>query len=399
MKPRLRMIAWGTAILALSTMACTPGSQTSTAGESDSDAPLKNLEGYESGGEDMSGPYEVDPAWPKPLGLPGLTWGRTAAVYAESPDRVFVVQSWMLPILEDPPEPLVYYLPSRSAVDAPGQVKTHVIMTFDREGNLVEHWKQWDHLFSLPHRIATNPWDPERPIWVADNTGNQVFKFSNDGEKLLMKLGEPEPGNDDTHFHGPNAIAFLPNGDFFIVESYHRVTKWSKDGKLLLSKDTIGTGPGEFGNLHTVAVDAEQRVYISDWGRTQGQTQVEAMRAGADLGRIQVFDKDLNYLDEWPHLPRISSIQISTDQSSLFATDDTYNKVIQLDLETGRLLSSWGTMGARPGNLWGPHDLSTDSEGNLYIPEIYNGRVQKFRPRPGADPSRLIGPLYKEHLE
>lgn len=359
---------------------------------------LRSIEGYEQGGEDMSGPYEVVRDWPKPLGVPGMTFGRTAAVYAESPDRVFVLQSSMLPI--DPKvKPLVYYLSPRSAVDAPGQVITHVIVTYDRNGKMVEHWSQWDSLFTLPHRITTNPWDSEHPIWVADNQANQVFKFSNDGKKLLLHLGTKEPGNDATHFHGPNAIAFMPNGDFFVVESYNRLTKWSKDGKLLKTLDTIGTGPGQFGNLHTVAVDAKQRLYISDWGRVAGQTQQEAMNAGADRGRIQIFDADMKFIAEWPHLPRVGSIQISTDQRYVWATDDTYNKVLQLDLNTGRLLSSWGTLGARPGNLWGPHDLSVDSEGTLYIPEIYNGRVQKFRARPGADKSRLVGPLYKEHLK
>ena len=41
------------------------------------EAPLRSIEGYERGGEDMSGPYEVVPNWPQPLDLPGLTWGRT----------------------------------------------------------------------------------------------------------------------------------------------------------------------------------------------------------------------------------------------------------------------------------------------------------------------------------
>src|SRR5262245_169428 len=48
------------------------------------------------GGEDVSGPYEVVPNWPRPISKE-LTWGRTANVFAESPDRVFVIQSGMVP--------------------------------------------------------------------------------------------------------------------------------------------------------------------------------------------------------------------------------------------------------------------------------------------------------------
>ena len=48
------------------------------------------------GGEDVSGPYEPDPNGPQPIS-PDLTWGRTGAVFAESPDRVFVMQSGLVP--------------------------------------------------------------------------------------------------------------------------------------------------------------------------------------------------------------------------------------------------------------------------------------------------------------
>jgi peptidylamidoglycolate lyase len=362
--------------------------------------PQYSPEGYERGGEDMSGPYEVVPNWPQPIGLPGLTFGRTASVYAESPDRVFVLQSAMLPVrTPSNPPPLIYYLPWRSAVTAEGQVSTHIVTTYDRNGKLKEAWTQWDDLFRLPHRIRTNPYDPERPIWVVDNSANSVFKFSNDGSELLMRIGELQEGDDETHFHGPNDIAFLPNGDFFVVESHHRLTKWSAAGTLLLEKKMIGLEPGRFGNLHSVDVDARQRVYVADWGRAAGETQQQGMQAGLDRGRLQIFDADLNYLDEWPHMLRVGSVRISTDQRFLYGTDDTYNKLLQYDLATGRLLSSWGTYGARPGNLVGPHDLSVDTEGNLYVPEIYGGRVQKFRPRDGAPAARIVGRLYKEHLE
>ena len=32
-----------------------------------------------------------------------------------------------------------------------------------------------------------------------------------------------------------------------------------------------------------------------------------------------------------------------------------------------------------------------DQEGNLYLAEVFNGRVQKFRPKKGADPAKMVG--------
>src|SRR5947207_3617632 len=61
----------------------------------------------EKGGWDITGPYQVAANWPKPLSqLPGhdqWTWGATEAVFAESADRVFVIQLGELPKLQRPP--------------------------------------------------------------------------------------------------------------------------------------------------------------------------------------------------------------------------------------------------------------------------------------------------------
>ena len=53
-------------------------------------------------------------------------------------------------------------------------------------------------------------------------------------------------------------------------------------------------------------------------------------------------------------------------------------------------LYAWGTMGNFPGALWGVHGMSVDSEGNLYLAEVDNGRVEKFTPKPGANPAFLV---------
>src|SRR5688572_31133696 len=60
----------------------------------------------EKGGLDITGPYEVVPDWPKPLSaLPGhenWTWGSSQGVFAESPNRVFMVQRGELPAIPRP---------------------------------------------------------------------------------------------------------------------------------------------------------------------------------------------------------------------------------------------------------------------------------------------------------
>ena len=49
-----------------------------------------------------------------------------------------------------------------------------------------------------------------------------------------------------------------------------------------------------------------------------------------------------------------------------------------------------------PGSVHAPHSFSVDPEGNLYIADYRNHRVQKFVPKLLADRTRLVGQPFKE---
>ncbi|MBT5030886.1 MAG: hypothetical protein HOM55_01165, partial [Proteobacteria bacterium] len=102
------------------------------------------------------------------------------------------------------------------------------------------------------------------------------------------------------------------------------------------------------------------------------------------------------YLDEWSFGPEptdIHAIYIGADKN-LWAADRATTKVLGYNLD-GQLLYSWGTFGNFPGAQWGVHGMSVDQEGNFYVAEVGNGRVQKYRPRAGARPETMVGiPVY-----
>ena len=54
-------------------------------------------------------------------------------------------------------------------------------------------------------------------------------------------------------------------------------------------------------------------------------------------------------------------------------------------------LNGWGGPGGQPGQFNGPHSMTVDQEGNLYLAEVFNGRVQKFRPKANAERAKLVG--------
>ena len=261
----------------------------------------------------------------------------------------------------------------------------HIVFAVDSEGYAIEEWLQHDAYFTPPrgsglgeigrgpHKILQSPYDPERHIWIVDDDQHIISIFTNDGD-LVKVMGERGvPGRGPNNFNRPTDIAWLPDGTFFVTDGYinTRVVKFSKDGEYLMEWGEPGTGPGEFDLLHGIAIDDQRRVYVSDRSNR----------------RIQIFDENGNYLDEWPNLRSPFHLYVTADQH-LWVADGATHRILKYDLN-GKLLDSWGTSGRFPGALGGVHQISVDQDGNLYLAEVNNGRAQKFRP--GADHGRLVG--------
>jgi len=323
----------------------------------------------EKGGIDETGPYNVVENWFKPLhqGKQQCVLG----VFAETPDRIYLVSE-----VEVPADKPVGNCTSEISV--PGTHR-HFILVVNRNGQVVEDWKQWDSLFGMPHAVKMNLDDPEKHVWVINREAHLIHKFTHDGKQLVMTLGEKDrPGNDDKHFNLPADIAFLSDGSFLIADGYgnSRIVKFDRNGKFLKTWGTKGKGPGEFNLPHGVTVDSQRRIYVADENNQ----------------RVQVFDEDGKYLDEWPDVRGIVYL-IATRDQALWALTGRTNRLLKYDL-TGRLQTYWGTantQGVFPGSLYAPHSFSVDSDGNVYIADYRNHRVQKFVPRGTADRSRLVG--------
>jgi sugar lactone lactonase YvrE len=382
---------------------CSPASSPETAASAQTAAPSAGP--AEKGGEEEWGPYEPTANWPQPLpdgpdGVKhdGWTWGSVGAVYAETPDRIWIAQRGELPMpkgsKDKPWTPYGMLQPPRTANggdDADGtrgweRRYHHSIIVVDRTGKLVDHWPQAEAFFNHkgargPHKIKMSPYDPEKHVWIFDDNLHQIHKFTYDG-KLVMTLGERgKPGRDGNHFNRPTDIDWLPDGTFFISDGYvgTRVAKFDKDGKFLFDwgtapKDPNNPGPNEFDTVHSIAISKDRKLYVSD--RTHS--------------RIQIFDENGKFLDMWPNIRSPYSLLMSADQH-LWVSDGVTQKILKYDLN-GKFLYGWGTAGNRLGNLDGPHQMSVDQDNNLYVADVFGGRVHRFHPKPGADAAKLVGP-------
>ena len=64
-------------------------------------------------------------------------------------------------------------------------------------------------------------------------------------------------------------------------------------------------------------------------------------------------------------------------QGNLFVAD-TFNDRIQKFSAQGEPLAQWGTRGSAPGQFQGPSGVAVDGQGNLFVTDTGNSRIQKL---------------------
>ena len=335
-------------------------------------------------------PYDVVRGWHKPFAQSGFAFGGNSGVFAESPTRIFIAQRGEARLPSPVPPEFKGYAGSiginvLSATDR--RVWQNCLYTLDGDGNVKERWTQWDKLCEGsdgpgPHRVRISPYDPERRVWVINETFHQIYVFSNDGSKLLKTLGEKNvPGKDGTHFAKPQDVAFLPDGRILVADGLdnHRVMILDRDAKYLAEFGGEGKGPGQFSGVHAVAVGPGGLIFALD-------------RSG---GRINVFKTTSNpakvdFVETWTGFGSIP-LDLIVNDDSLWVTVLGPLRFIKVDFK-GKKLYTWMVPRELPDGYLEVHTFSVDSNGNLYGGDNQYGRTQKFVPKPNADKALLIGP-------
>ena len=241
----------------------------------------------------------------------------------------------------------------------------HPMMVFEADGTFVTSWGEG--VFTLAHGVTLGP---DGNMWCADDDGHAILKCTPEGEILatIGTPGQPAPAHSGQPFNRPTKVAFAPkSGDLYIADGYGnaRVHKYSPDGQHLLSWGDYGTDPGQFNLVHSIATDAEGRVYVAD----------------RENHRVQVFDDQGHYLEQWGNMHRPCGLHIEGDRvyvgqlpTHLEVNADYPNigACISVHDLSGRRLAKLGDVraGEEPGQFVAPHGLAVDSKGDLYVGEV-----------------------------
>jgi len=334
--------------------------------------------------------------WMQPFAEDGFTWGGSSSVVVESPDRIFILQRGETELPSPLPAEYTSFAGSMgwNVLRGQGRVWRNCIYVIDGEGNVLEVWDQWDHLFvgtdgPGPHKLRISPYDPEKRLWLVDETGHIIYVFSNDGSQLLMTLGEKNiSAKDETHYHLPQDVAFLPDGKILVADGLgdnKRIVVRNADGSYHSEFGEEGDAPHQFASVHSLAMGPNERLYALD--RDNKNVKVFQQTAARNSSTYPQFE----YVTTWTGLGLPLDITVSEDAA--WVTDLYPPKVVKFDLEgTPTYVFNLPVEGP---DMWiEMHSLSVDNAGNLYGTDNQAGRPQKLAPKPGADPSLIVGRPY-----
>jgi streptogramin lyase len=249
------------------------------------------------------------------------------------------------------------------------------ILQFDSSGKLLKSFGAG--MFAFPHGFYL---DREGNVWATDGPGkdgkgNQVIKFSPEG-KVLLTLGKAGvsaegPGT----FIYPSAVVVAPNGDIFVADGHGadtngRIVKFSRDGKFIKAWGKKGSGRGEFGGMHAIAMDSKGRVFVGDRGNS----------------RIQIFDQDGKFLDEWKQFGRPSGVFIDANDNIHVAdsqSDEKVNPGFQKGIRIGSTRDGVVRIfipvpGAQDKPVMTTEGVAADASGNVYGAEANSNNLRKY---------------------
>jgi DNA-binding beta-propeller fold protein YncE len=359
----------------------------------------RRVEAQEGGGTVRAPRFDVDPLWPKPLPNNWIL-GQAIGVWADEQDVVWIIHRGSATLADN--EKALELKNGECCAAAPP------VLAFDAAGNLVRSWGGPGQGYDWPtgnHGIFI---DHLGNVWIGGNGpgDSHLVKFTKDG-KFLQQIGRPDArrgppnaqgqptyvgGSNDQQNFGRIAKIFVDPkaNEAYLADGYlnKRVAVLDgASGKMKRSWGAYGNTPDDtpvpaydpaappakqFRNpVHCVMLSHDGLLYVCD----------------RNSDRLQVFKPDGTFVRE-VFIARgtkasgsVWDVAFSRDpqQQYLYVTDGMNNRVYVLRRDTLEVLTSFGTGGRQPGQFFGVHSIASDSKGNLYTTETWEGkRLQKF---------------------
>ena len=221
--------------------------------------------------------------------------------------------------------------------------------------------------------------EPFRPVWPAPplpariefirslTSDEDMRKDTTFSDKLEEMIGGKKPAAN--HIAEPMGIAVSDDGQRVYVSDFGQLAVFIFDfGKNVVTK--IGTET-PLASPVGIALDADENLYV-----------VEQEKKG-----VTVFNragKPLRFFTD-PSLQRPEGIAIDRTRGKIYVADTAHTKSQIHDVKIfdmqGKLIGAiGGEKGTKPGEFLFPTYVTVDPQGDVYVTDTLNSRVQKFGP-------------------
>lgn len=293
--------------------------------------------------------YRPDPDWGA---LPaGWSYVEVAGVAADSQDNVYVFNR--------------------------GE---HPVIVFDRDGAFLRSWGEGT--IARAHGIYITADDR---LFLTDDKDHTVTEYTLAGERVMTMGVSGRPADTGVvgidyrtiaqaagPFNLPTNLVAAGDGRLYVTDGYGnaRVHAFSSNGEYQFSWGALGSGPGEFHLPHGIDVDSSGRVFVAD----------------RENSRLQLFDAEGRFLEQWPDIVRPTDLFICDDDTVFVAEEgarcglfpwmtpepDAIGGRVAVFAPDGELLARWGggLDPCSPGDFYAPHAIWLDSNRTIYVGEV-----------------------------
>ena len=162
-----------------------------------------------------------------------------------------------------------------------------------------------------------------------------------------------------------------------------QLLEFGPDGKFLRE---IGHNLYAWSFAHAVRIDKEDNIWVADKGSDM------VIKFNPEGRVVMVFGRKMEASDEGteplkhpkPPLPPVDGMFRQVTDMAWDAAGDTFisdgyinSRVAKVD-KNGKWLKSFGEPGDQPGQLNTPHSIATDAQGNVYVANRGNARIEVF---------------------
>ena len=221
--------------------------------------------------------------------------------------------------------------------------------------------------------------DASGNTYIVDGSNNRIQKIYN-SEGITVAGGNGFGSSDADQFNDPYDVAVDNNGNIYIADKGNqRIQKWepgASSGTTVAGGNGSGPAANQFNDPHGITVDNNGNIYIADKANHRIQKWAPGASSGTTVagGNGQGSNAD-QFNDPYG---------VTVDNNGNLYIADKGNQRIQkfpansTSSTDGMTVAGGNGVGSNANQFNDPYGVTVDNNGNLYIADKGNQRIQKF---------------------